>query len=124
MAGMTSIPTRAGFLRARNAGEKAVAKGMVIQAVYSGQTGSRLGITASKKIGNAVARNLARRRLRALAQDILQPIAKPGVDYVLIARFDTGARPWIKLGDDMQKAVGYLHRKLIDKRPESRSDAR
>lgn len=122
MAGMTSIPSRAGFLRARNDGEKAVSKGMVIQAVYNGQPGSRLGITASKKIGNAVARNLARRRLRALAQTILRPQARAGVDYVLIARFDTGARPWQMLGEDMQKALGYLHRKMADKRSGIKSD--
>ena len=122
MAGMKSIPSRADFLRARNDGEKAVSKGMVIQAVHNGQSGSRLGITASKKIGNAVARNLARRRLRALAQEVLRPQAEQGVDYVLIARYDTGARPWQMLGEDMRKALRYLHRKLGNKQVDSGPD--
>ena len=112
MPGMNSIPKRAGFLRARRDGEKAVAKGIVVQAVANGEAGSRMGITASKKIGNAVARNRARRRLRALANDVLAPVARPGMDYVLIARFDTAARPWNLLGEDLTKTIGYLHRKV------------
>ncbi len=114
MPGIISIPTRSGFLKARSAGIKAVSRGIVVQAVPSGRKDWRLGITASKKIGNAVRRNRARRRLRALARHVLVADARDGIDYVLIARFETGDRPWDHLIDDLTKALGYLHRKLAN----------
>ena len=62
MTGLVSIPSRAGFLAARNSGIKAVAAGLVLQATPTGRDDWRLGLTASKKTGNAVRRNRARRR--------------------------------------------------------------
>ena len=66
LPGVTSIPSRAGFLRARNYGLKAVSRGLVMQAAPNHLADWRVGFTASKKIGNAVTRNRARRRLRAV----------------------------------------------------------
>jgi ribonuclease P protein component len=86
---MKTIPSRAGFLAARSKGEKALARGLVIQAVTRDSDDWRIGLTATKKIGNAVKRNRARRRMRALARDHLSPLAQNGIDYVLIARHDT-----------------------------------
>lgn len=48
----------------------------------------RVGFTASKKVGNAVARNRAKRRMRALVRELLPQNGVPGHDYVLIARKD------------------------------------
>ena len=112
MAGMVSIPSRSGFLRARDAGEKAISNSLLVQAVVTNRTDWRVGLTASKKIGNAVARNRARRRMRALARIILAKHACNGMDYVLIARRDTGDRPWALLETELTKSLGYLHRKL------------
>jgi ribonuclease P protein component len=113
---MNTIPTRAGFIAARVKGQKALAKGMVIQAVETGKPEWRLGLTATKKIGNAVIRNRARRRLRALARHYLAPLARPGVDYVLIARHDTALVAWDDLVAGLPKAVRYIHR-CLDKAP-------
>jgi ribonuclease P protein component len=106
------IPTRAGFVAARVRGKKALAKGVVIQAVPTGQADWRLGLTATKKIGNAVTRNRARRRLRALARLCLAPIARSGMDYVLIARHDTATARWDDMVAGLAKAVRYLHRTM------------
>ena len=109
---MHTIPTRAGFIAARVKGHKALAKGIVIQAFATGKPEWRLGLTATKKIGNAVARNRARRRLRALARHYLAPVARPGVDYVLIARHDTALVAWDELVAGLPKALRYIHRRL------------
>ena len=68
----------------------------------------RVGITVSRKVGNAVARNRARRRLRALAAETLPQHAKAGHDYVLIGRKGTLARPYDRLRDDLATALAKL----------------
>ena len=106
------MPARRDFQQARQKGEKALSRGLVIQAIRRNRDDWRVGLTASKKIGNAVRRNRARRRMRALARSHLAPLARPGVDYVLIARHDTSSCDWQDLVTGLQKAIGYLHHKL------------
>ena len=105
-----TIPSRAGFLAARTCGDKALSRGLVIQAVGNELSHWRVGLTATKKIGNAVTRNRARRRMRALVRGYLAPLAEPGVDYVLIARHDTASADWRAMAKGLQKAIHYLHR--------------
>lgn len=70
----------------------------------------RVGYTCSKKVGNAVARNRAKRRLRAVAAEVLPREGRPGWDYVLIGRADvTAARAYPDLLRDLEKALGKLH---------------
>ena len=111
------ICNRRDFLQAQYQGEKAVTSSLVIQAFPRNNSCWRVGLTASKKIGNAVTRNRARRRMRSLVRQHLAPIACSGVDYVLIARHDIVSRDWPELVFGMQKAIRYLHHKL-SKRPE------
>ncbi len=68
----------------------------------------RVGYTASKKVGGAVVRNRARRRLRALAREVLAVEAVPGYDYVLIARAETATRDYAALRGDMRFALKRL----------------
>ena len=112
MSKFQSIPARQDFLQARNQGQKALARGLVIQATRRDSEVWRIGLTASKKIGNAVCRNRARRRLRALIRLHLASMARPGVDYVLIARHDTISCDWQELVTGLTKAIRYLHHKL------------
>ncbi len=68
----------------------------------------RYGITASRKVGNAVARNRAKRRLRAAAAEILPASGAAGYDVVLIARAGTLVRPFAALKDDLAKGLAKL----------------
>jgi ribonuclease P protein component len=65
----------------------------------------RIGFTATKRIGGAVERNRAKRRLREAARLIAPLHARPGCDYVFIARGGTGSRAWDRLLDDMKSAL-------------------
>ena len=68
-----------------------------------------LGLTTSKKmVGNAVQRNRARRRLRALAREVLASNAAPQTNYVLIARADALVRDYEALRRDLQWALKKL----------------
>ena len=97
---------------ARSKGQKALSRGLVIQAIENEASEWRVGLTATKKIGNAVTRNRARRRMRALARRYLTPVARPGTDYVLIARHDTVTADWQDMAKGLQKAIRYLHRSI------------
>lgn len=70
----------------------------------------RVGFTASKKVGNAVARNRAKRRLRAIARDYLLAQGQPGWDYVLVARpTATIEREFDGLVRDLETALRRIH---------------
>jgi len=70
----------------------------------------RVGFTCSKKVGNAVARNRAKRRLRAIASEVLLKNAQAGWDYVLIGRHDaTAQRDFIDLKNDLKYAMKKVH---------------
>jgi len=95
----------------------AVAKGLncargavVAQARHRGDGSPviRIGFTATRRIGGAVVRNRAKRRLREAARLIAPLHARPGCDYVFIARGGTASRPWAPLLDDMKSALVRL----------------
>lgn len=70
----------------------------------------RVGFTCSKKVGNAVARNRAKRRLREVARLELPVHGRPGWDYVLIGRRDVTAEcPFEQLRADLVRALEKLH---------------
>lgn len=71
----------------------------------------RVGFTCSKKVGNAVARNRAKRRLRELARLVLPGHGQPGWDYVLIGRAEvTATRDFAVMQADLRRALAQLHR--------------
>jgi len=79
----------------------------------------RVGFTASRKVGNAVARNRAKRRLRAAASQLLPLLGREGHDYVLVARASTGTRVFEALLADVTAALGAAHRGLDRKAGEA-----
>lgn len=106
----TSIPDiltkRSDFVAASKRGDKGVAFSVIVQKRDRGDAApARYGITASKKIGNAVIRNRAKRRLREVVRHVLTNQAQEGCDYVLIARHNTVEVEWAQLVKDFNKAL-------------------
>ena len=111
---MDHLKKRADFLRAAR-GIRRVEGAITLETCPSpeAQQGRlRVGFTASKKIGNAVARNRAKRRLRAAASQLLPLLGRGGHDYVLVARGTTVARPFPALLSDITTALKAAHKKL------------
>jgi ribonuclease P protein component len=123
------LKRRAEFLQVAAANRKWVAPGLILQVRRQPSTESqteaaplaaqlepvRVGFTASRKVGNAVARNRARRRLRAVAREVLDH-AEPGNDFVLIARPATVERDYQALVSDL--VAGLKRLKLYRSEPQ------
>jgi ribonuclease P protein component len=112
-ARLVGLKTRADFLRVAATRTRAVRPGLILQAApQPGETNARLrvGYTASRRVGNAVARNRAKRRLRAAAAAVLSARGGEGMDYVLIARAGTGARAYAELLADLEGALRQVSR--------------
>ena len=75
---------------------------------------ARLGFTCTKKLGNAVARNRIRRRLKEAARLSMNGVAKAGYDYVVIGRPQGETRPFQLLQDDLISATTRLHAKALN----------
>jgi ribonuclease P protein component len=119
--GLVRLKTRADFLRVAAGRRRAARPGLVLQAASispgSGDVEAvRVGFTASRKVGNAVVRNRAKRRLRAAATEVLARDGRKGTDYVLIARAGTGERPYAELVGDLEAALRQIDRRGGDSR--------
>ena len=111
---MERLKKRADFLRAAR-GIRRVEGAITLETCPAPELAARhlrVGFTASKKIGNSVTRNRAKRRLRAAASQLLPLLGRAGHDYVLVARGTTVARPFPALLSDITTALKAAHRKL------------
>lgn len=106
------LKRRPEFLRVAGSKRKWAAPGLVLQVgrVPPVEGDGRaadcgLGFTVTRKVGNAVVRNRAKRRLRAAAERVFPLHAVPGQDYVLIGRKGTLNRPFPALIADMEAAL-------------------
>ena len=104
------LTRRPEFLAVAAASRKFVTPGVVVQARPAeagapADAPARFGFTATRKLGGAVVRNRARRRLKAAAALLGPQRARPGVDYVFVARAGTLERPWEQLLRDVGQGI-------------------
>ena len=116
------LKRRSEFLAVAGQGRRWVTPGFVLQAgrrpvrgddpaggdgAAAAAAGSEIGIgfTASRRVGRAVERNRARRRLREAVRRVLpEGPARPGFDYVVVARPEALSRPFALLLDELRMA--------------------
>jgi ribonuclease P protein component len=103
------LPNRRDFLRVQ-AGRRCAMPGFVLQAAPTDrpQPLVRVGFTVSRKVGNAVARNRVRRRLREIAGMVIPGEARPDLDYVLVGRQAALARDFGVLRQELLEALKRL----------------
>ena len=109
--GVDKMRKRPDFLRAARALRQGTT-GFHLQGNLrrDGDGAVRVGFTCSKKVGNAVARNRAKRRLREVARRVLPEQGRPGWDYVLIGRAEvTASHDLDQMCRDLEWALGRVH---------------
>ena len=123
------LKTRPQFLKVAAAKRKWATPGLVLQAARRqhgehraapdlldktvdtpAEPDVRVGFTVTRRIGNAVIRNRAKRRLKAVAEEVFPRLGRSGTDYVVIGRAGTIARPYGALVRDLEQAIVKLDR--------------
>ena len=112
---ITRLKRRRDFISLARSGRKWATPGLVLQsrqrkdAKTKSRDGIRVGFTVTKKVGKAVIRNRARRRLKAAAGDVIAKHGQDLTDYVLIGRAGTLKRPYALLVADLKTAMQKLN---------------
>ncbi len=101
---------RKAFLAVQASGRRWVSHGLVLQVKDApSPTEKKIGFTVSKKVDkSAVKRNRIKRRLRAVAADILPQYGIAGQEYVLVGRPQTASRPYAQLCEDLKWCLRKL----------------
>ncbi|HEY8963223.1 MAG TPA: ribonuclease P protein component [Alphaproteobacteria bacterium] len=100
------LKRRSDFLRVAGTGKKWISPSVIVQVDTESGEGIRFGLTATKKLGNAVIRNRIRRRLRAAANIALA--GRPNTDVVLIGRSATVDAPFEQILKDLNWCLKKL----------------
>ena len=86
---------------------------LLVRPRGDGDPAMRLGLTVSKKVGNAVTRNRMKRRFRELARAIRPEAGHAGADHVLIGRQSGIERDFALLSEDLRKALARLKERAV-----------
>ncbi len=120
------ITDRRSFVDIQSTGKKWVSHGLIVCIKDNNLGYKRIGYTVSKRIyKSAVKRNRIKRRLRAVAADVLSHYAKNSVDYVILGRKETLLLPYKTLINDLKwclKRTGYYKPDTITKQIESKKE--
>jgi ribonuclease P protein component len=112
MKGIAVLKRNTDFRRLYRQGKSAVTSTLVVYAMPNRQGTDRLGLTAGKKVGCAVKRNRAKRRLRALFADYsskrLSGSVKKSCDFVIVARAAAVDANPARLRADFETAVSKV----------------
>lgn len=111
MINVTRLKRRAQFQELSNKGRKQVCPAFVVLYLPYDHDLIEVGFTASKKIGNAVKRNLAKRRMRALVDKVFannENFTQKGMAIVLIARYKVLDRNFETMQQELQHALETL----------------
>tara|TARA_B100001093_G_scaffold501509_1_gene553263 strand:- start:411 stop:776 length:366 start_codon:yes stop_codon:yes gene_type:complete len=115
LAVLKKLTKRSDFLRVQRANIKYVTLSLIIQSAPNsilGNRAPRVGFTASKKIGNAVNRNYAKRRMRALISRQSDTLDE-ATDYVVIARQAIIVKKFSDIEGEMIGAIHALNKKML-----------
>jgi len=107
-ARLSRLKKRAEFLAVAGRGRKYARGSLLVQVLATGEPEIRLGFTATKKLGNAVVRNRAKRRMRAAARAEFAAAAPIGLDVVLVAREAIRQNSFFELRADFRAALDRL----------------
>jgi len=104
------IKKRTDFLKIQGHGKKWASQGLAVQTMPNDEDIKRIGYTVTKRTDkSAVKRNRIKRRLRAVAAEILPKCAKYGNDYILVGRPQTLTRPYETLCEDLKWCLKKLN---------------
>ena len=108
---LQTLKHRKDFVLSNKFAKKIFSKNFIIQKYTNSNSidlNLKFGFTATKKIGNAVVRNKAKRRLRHVARELLPEYGLKGVDYVFIARNSTASTPYESLMNNTRDALASI----------------
>ncbi|HPF78245.1 MAG TPA: ribonuclease P protein component [Alphaproteobacteria bacterium] len=109
------LKKRSDFLCVQKSGRKWISKGIIVEIADNDQSGLRYGLTVSKKVSKlAVTRNRIKRRLRAVACDVLPAYNGIHLDIVLIGRAASEERSYEDLRNDLRWCLGKMGIKADD----------
>jgi len=122
---LSTLKQRQEYLNVAATGVRGVARGLILQQGPKPKGAEscdnwRIGVTVTKKVGNAVERNFVKRRLRVLARTVLaQNITEPA-DYVLVGRRAAIKRTFVQLEGDIIEALKRLKKEDGGYRPRNK----
>ncbi len=105
MAYPETIKKRRDFVRLTTEGVRYVSPSFIVQMINNDFLHSRLGVTATKKLGNAVCRNRAKRRLRVLGTELIRHIVNGQYDIVFVGRHPVAHVPFERLSEELGQVL-------------------
>ncbi len=114
------VRTAADFSHTVRSGARSGRRNVLLYGAWTSEDSpSRFGFIVGKGVGNAVTRNLVKRRLRHASVEQLKTYPH-GYDFVVRALPDAGASEWFSLQTELTACVGTVVRKLKQTEPGNR----